>query len=294
MKTLFRLLVFTLLSASAIAQNTESPISSTVTPGRDGRATYSINADGSLTTFRRISGTVNSLTLTAGISLAQARSGLSVTGPLTYNSSTGAFAIPVATNSVDGYLSAADRGVFNAKEPAITAGTTAQYLRGDKSLSTFLTDARAAISASGLIAYNSSTGALTTNAITGDVAVSANGTTSTLATVNANTGSVGSASSVPIINFDGKGRALSVSTATITPTAIGAAASATTLFYDKVATYGGASNSVTSYTTPSTGNAVMIKVANDENGVGTDYATNQIYMKDDGGIIYKIIVERKN
>lgn len=49
-------------------------------------------------------------------------------------------------------------------EPPITAGTTAQYFRGDKSLSTFATDARATISASGNLSYNSGTGAMTFSA----------------------------------------------------------------------------------------------------------------------------------
>lgn len=42
----------------------------------------------------------------------------------------------VATGSVDGYLTAANFTIFNAKESAITAGTTAQYWRGDKSWQT--------------------------------------------------------------------------------------------------------------------------------------------------------------
>ena len=55
-----------------------------------------------------------------------------------------ALSLQAATNSVPGALTAADHTTFAAKEPAITAGTTAQYLRGDKSLATFATDVLAA------------------------------------------------------------------------------------------------------------------------------------------------------
>ena len=47
-----------------------------------------------------------------------------------------ALSLQAATGAVPGALSAADWSTFNAKEPAITVGTTAQYLRGDKSLGT--------------------------------------------------------------------------------------------------------------------------------------------------------------
>lgn len=41
-----------------------------------------------------------------------------------------------ATTLVDGYLTSANFNTFNNKEPALTAGTTAQYYRGDKSWQT--------------------------------------------------------------------------------------------------------------------------------------------------------------
>ena len=72
------------------------------------------------------------------------------TGDVTISTANGlsivgqALSLQAATNSVPGALSAADHTTFAAKEPAITAGTTAQYLRGDKSLATFATDALAA------------------------------------------------------------------------------------------------------------------------------------------------------
>lgn len=58
---------------------------------------------------------------------------LSAAAPLSYNSATGAFTIPAATATVDGYLDNADWATFNAKEPAVALGTTSQYYRGDKS-----------------------------------------------------------------------------------------------------------------------------------------------------------------
>jgi len=71
-----------------------------------------------------ISGCDNFTTLHIGTA-----NGLSMTAGHTLN-------LQAATNSVPGALTAADHTTFAAKEPAITAGTTAQYLRGDKSLGT--------------------------------------------------------------------------------------------------------------------------------------------------------------
>jgi hypothetical protein len=58
----------------------------------------------------------------------------SATAPLTYNSTTGVFAIPAATTSVDGYLSSTDWTTFNGKQAAINgtgfvkaSGTTISY-----------------------------------------------------------------------------------------------------------------------------------------------------------------------
>ncbi len=61
---------------------------------------------------------------------------LSAVSPLSFNSSSGAFSIPVATSGANGYLSSADWTTFNAKEGPITAGTTAQFWRGDKTFQT--------------------------------------------------------------------------------------------------------------------------------------------------------------
>lgn len=63
------------------------------------------------------------------------------TGPITGGpiSSTGTIGITQATTTTDGYLSSVDWNLFDAKQNAITLGTTAQYFRGDLSLATFPT-----------------------------------------------------------------------------------------------------------------------------------------------------------
>jgi len=66
---------------------------------------------------------------------------LSATAPLSYNNTTGVFSITQSSSTVNGYLSSTDWTTFNSKEPAITAGTTAQYWRGDKSWQTLNTTA---------------------------------------------------------------------------------------------------------------------------------------------------------
>jgi hypothetical protein len=53
---------------------------------------------------------------------------------------TPAISMAAATGSVPGYLTAADWTAFNGKEPAIAAGTTSQFWRGDKSWQTLPID----------------------------------------------------------------------------------------------------------------------------------------------------------
>jgi len=47
-----------------------------------------------------------------------------------------AIQVKKSSGSQDGYLASTDFAIFYAKEPAITAGTTAQYFRGDKTFQT--------------------------------------------------------------------------------------------------------------------------------------------------------------
>ncbi len=95
---------------------------------------------------------------------ARARAALSASGPLSLNSGTGALAIAQATGSTAGYLTAADWTTFNAKQgalantDALTEGTSNKYFTNAR--------ARAALSSSGAISYNNTTGALSLNALT--------------------------------------------------------------------------------------------------------------------------------
>ena len=173
----------------------------------------SLTTTGSSGSATLISNTLNIPTYTlaglGGISLTS----LSASAPLSYNNTTGAFSISQATTSTNGYLSSTDWNTFNNKqstitltttgssgsatfvsntlniptytlsglggEPAITAGTTSQYFRGDKTFQTlntaavtesanlYYTDARARASisltttgTSGAATYDNSTGVL--------------------------------------------------------------------------------------------------------------------------------------
>jgi hypothetical protein len=79
-----------------------------------------------------------------------------------------------AWGAITGTLSAQTDlwSALGGKEPSITAGTTAQYWRGDKTWRTFTTDLWANLSASSPLSFNSATGAfscstcLTSNAVT--------------------------------------------------------------------------------------------------------------------------------
>ena len=85
--------------------------------------------------------------------------------------------IPTASSVNRGALSSTDWSTFNSKEPAITAGTTTQYYRGDKTFQTlnttavtegtnlYYTDTRARLAISETITgidYNNSTGVFST------------------------------------------------------------------------------------------------------------------------------------
>lgn len=84
---------------------------------------------------------------------------VSTVGTHTFN-----FPMAATAGVTAGLISKAQYDIFNAKEPAITTGTTSQYWRGDKSWRDFNTDARTAISltttGSGAATYNNTTGVL--------------------------------------------------------------------------------------------------------------------------------------
>jgi hypothetical protein len=65
---------------------------------------------------------------------ARVHSAISGTAPISEVS--GVISIAQSNTTTDGYLSATDWNTFNNKQPLITAGTTAQYYRGDKTFQT--------------------------------------------------------------------------------------------------------------------------------------------------------------
>ena len=84
-----------------------------------------------------------------------------VTGTAPVVSSGGAtpvISMAQANGTTDGYLDNADWTTFNSKQTAITAGTTTQYLKGDLSLGTFMTDVRSTT----LAGFSSGAGAVAT------------------------------------------------------------------------------------------------------------------------------------
>jgi hypothetical protein len=142
---------------------------------------------------------------------------------------TPAISMPAATTSVSGYLTSTDWNTFNGKQAAgsyVTVGgalgtpssgtltnatglpvggitatgtpSSTTYLRGDGSWATV----------SGSVSVTG--GDLTLSGNTGTAITNA-----TLATVNSNTGSFGSSSSIPVITVNGKGLITAVSTSAV-------------------------------------------------------------------------------
>jgi len=62
---------------------------------------------------------------------ARARSALSASAPLSYNSGTGAFSIPTASSGVTGALSGTDWDIFNGKQAGITGGNNLMVYKDD-------------------------------------------------------------------------------------------------------------------------------------------------------------------
>jgi hypothetical protein len=111
-------------------------------------------------------------------SITSSTTGVTITGTNNVLSA-GTIDIATASGTQQGLLSAANWNTFNSKEPAITAGTTAQYWRGDKTWQTlntsvvpentnlYYTDTRVrsaisltTIGTSGAATYNNTTGVL--------------------------------------------------------------------------------------------------------------------------------------
>ena len=112
---------------------------------------------------------------------------ISTTAPLTGGGDLSAnrtLAMPAATTLVDGYLTSTDWNTFNNKQASITAGTTSEYYRGDKTFQTLniaallaVTDGSAA--ASGVIGQIA-TASQSSNTTTGVGATSAWGAVTSL------------------------------------------------------------------------------------------------------------------
>lgn len=159
------------------------------------------DASGNLSTQTIPSGSSGTVTSVA-LAVNSTGTDISVSGSPVTSTGTLTISIPSASGSARGVLTSADWTTFNNKENAITAGTTSQYWRGDKSWQTlnttavtegtnlYYTDARARASksltttgTSGAATYNSTTGVLNipqyqgvlTNPVTGT------GTTNALA-----------------------------------------------------------------------------------------------------------------
>ena len=74
--------------------------------------------------------------------------------------------IPTATATTNGLLRSGDWNLFNNKQNAIPLGSTAQYFRGDLTLSNFQTDVRSQLSAGTNITYTNGNIGLTNNSVT--------------------------------------------------------------------------------------------------------------------------------
>jgi len=95
-------------------------------PSQTGNNGYFLTTDGTNASWVAIT--------PGGVTSVGASAPLASSGGATPN-----ITITQASGSTNGYLSSTDWTTFNSKEPAIAAGTTAQYWRGDKTWQTFPT-----------------------------------------------------------------------------------------------------------------------------------------------------------
>lgn len=159
---------------------------STYTSGTLNIPNYSLSGLGGVPSTRQltINGTAYDLsadrtwsvgTVTSVAALTIGTTGTDITSSVANGTTTPVITlnIPTASSSNRGALSSTDWSTFNAKEPAITAGTTSQYYRGDKTFQTlnttavieatnlYYTDARSRLAISETITgidYNNTTG----------------------------------------------------------------------------------------------------------------------------------------
>ena len=147
-------------TVSGLMKANGSGVVSAAVAGTDYQAPITLTTTGATGAATLTSNTLNIPTYTlaglGGIGL----SSLSATAPLSYNSGTGAFSIPVATSSANGYLTSTDWSIFNNKQAALTAGSGISISGGT-------------ISATGLTTSNlSSFAGITNEQLAGSIAAS--------------------------------------------------------------------------------------------------------------------------
>ena len=147
-------------TVSGLMKANGSGVVSAAISGTDYQAAITLTTSSNSGSATFTSNTLNIPTYTlaglGGIGL----SGLSATAPLSYNSGTGAFSIPLATSSANGYLTSTDWLTFNNKQTALTAGSGISISAGT-------------ISATGLTTSNlSSTAGITNAQLAGSIASS--------------------------------------------------------------------------------------------------------------------------
>ena len=199
----------------------------------------------------RFDGTTGKLIQSSGITIADGASGTlagSNSGDVTIGTANGlslvgqALSLNTASSSTTGALTSADWSTFNSKQSALTLGTnvsaslansmsasgtlaiTSDITKTAVGLSNVTNDAqtKAAIipntapSAGQMLVGNAGGTAYAPVSASGDVTVASTGAV-TLATVNSNVGSFGSATAAPAVTVNAKGLVTAVSTNTITP-----------------------------------------------------------------------------
>lgn len=117
----------------------------------------------------------------------------------------GAFATPSGSGDVAGPASAVNNGV------ALYNGTTGKLLKDGGALASVATSGSASDLGSGTVAAGRMP------ALTGDVTTSAGAVATTLATVNSNVGTFGSATKASVVTVNGKGLVTAASESTVTP-----------------------------------------------------------------------------
>jgi hypothetical protein len=132
-------IALTALSGTAPIQynNTTGAISITQSSG----STNGFLSSTDWTTFNNKTSNVGTVTSVAALTLGTTGTDLSSTVANSTTTPVITLNVPTASASNRGALSAADWTTFNSKENAITAGTTAQYYRGDKTFQTLNTAA---------------------------------------------------------------------------------------------------------------------------------------------------------